>query len=51
MRNIADNDDYDDVKRDLVKRMWQTALDQNDIISNPYATVAMAPWGPGIAFE
>ena len=51
MRNVADNDDYDDVKRDLVKRMWQTALDQNDIISNPYATVAMAPWGPGIAFE
>ena len=51
MRNVADHEDYQDVKRELVKRMWQTALDQNDIITNPYATVAMAPWGPGIAFE
>jgi hypothetical protein len=29
--------------------MWETALAEDDIISNPYATVAMAPWGPGIA--
>ena len=51
MVNLADSPAYEDTKRDLVKRMWRTALAEKDIISNPYATVAMAPWGPGIAME
>ena len=50
MVNLADHAGYQAVKKDLVRRMWQTALAEEDIISNPYATVAMAPWGPGIAF-
>ncbi len=49
MVNLADHADYEETKRDLVRRMWEMALAEDDIISNPYATVAMAPWGPGIA--
>jgi arylsulfatase A-like enzyme len=49
MVNLADQADYEEIKRDLVRRMWETALAEDDIITNPYATVAMAPWGPGIA--
>jgi len=48
---VADQPEYQDIKKDLVRRMWQTALAEQDIITNPYATVAMAPWGPGIALE
>ena len=51
MVNVADRPEYRDIKRELVRRMWQTALAEQDIISNPYATVAMAPWGPGITME
>ena len=51
MVNLADEPEYKDVKKALVRRMWETALSEKDIISNPYATVAMAPWGPGIAVE
>ena len=51
LTNVSDWPEYQDIKQDLVRRMWRTALAEKDIISNPYATVAMAPWGPGIAFE
>ncbi len=51
LTNVSDRPEYQDIKQDLVRRMWLTALAEKDIISNPYATVAMAPWGPGIAFE
>ena len=48
--NLSEEPDCQGVKKELVRRMWQTALAEKDIISNPYATVAMAPWGPGVAF-
>lgn len=51
MTNVSERPEYQGLKKDLVKRMWQTALAEEDIITNPYATVAMAPWGPGIAME
>ncbi|SVB05932.1 uncharacterized protein METZ01_LOCUS158786 [marine metagenome] len=51
MTNVSERSEYQGLKKDLVKRMWQTALAEEDIITNPYATVAMAPWGPGIAME
>ena len=49
MVNVADDPAYEDVKHDLVQRMWRFAAQQNDIIFNPYGTVALAPWGPGDA--
>lgn len=46
--NRADDQAYQDVKRDLVQRMWRFAARENDMIFNPYATVAFAPWGPAV---
>lgn len=46
MVNIADHPDYQDAKHELVRKMWQFAAQEEDIIFNPYGTVALAPWGP-----
>ena len=44
MVNVADDPAYDEVKHDLVRRMWAFAAKEDDIIFNPYGTVAW-PWG------
>ena len=49
MVNLAGNREYDEVKRDLVRKMWRFAGETDDHIFNPYATVAFAPWGPADA--
>lgn len=36
------------VRRDLLTRLWGFAREQEDIIFNPYLTVAQAPLGPGL---
>jgi arylsulfatase A-like enzyme len=46
MVNVADKAEYQEIKRDLVQRMWRFAAQEEDIIFNPYGTVALAPWGP-----
>ncbi len=51
MVNLSEHPAYVDVKRDLIKQMWETSLAEQDIISNGYWTVALAPYGPGIAFD
>ena len=38
----------EDVRRDLLKRMWKFAQEHKDQIFNPYITVAMSPLGPGV---
>jgi arylsulfatase A-like enzyme len=35
-------------RQDLLRHMWKFAQDHRDQIFNPYITVAMAPYGPGI---
>jgi len=38
------------IRKALLQRIWKFAQEQEDgHIFNPYFTVAMAPWGPGIA--
>ena len=50
MTNVAQDPAYAGVKHDLVRRMWRFAAAQNDeLIMNPYYTVALAPWGPADA--
>jgi hypothetical protein len=49
--NLASRREYDEVKRDLVRKMWRFAAETDDHIFNPYATVAFAPWGPADAFH
>ncbi len=51
MTNLNDHPAYQDIKRDLVRRMWRFADGEDDMIFNSYATVALAPWGPADAWR
>ena len=51
MRNLADDPQYDPVKRDLLRRMWRFALNEQDPAINNYITVSLAPYGPAEAFR
>ncbi|MCD6291274.1 MAG: sulfatase-like hydrolase/transferase [Anaerolineae bacterium] len=52
MVNVADRPEYQEIKRELVRKMWQFAAEQGDeLIFNPYGTVALAPWGPMEGFR
>ncbi len=44
--NVAEQPAYQAIKQALVRKMWQFAAQEQDIIFNPYGTVALAPWGP-----
>ncbi|MBM4045864.1 MAG: DUF4976 domain-containing protein [Planctomycetes bacterium] len=49
MVNVAARPEYESIKRELVRKMWRKAREENDFICNPYATVALAPYGPADA--
>jgi len=51
MQNLADRDDLEPVKRDLIRRMWRFAQRERDTATNSYITVALAPYGPAEAFS
>lgn len=52
MRNLAGEAGLEPVKRDLCKRLWQFAYEQEDTsLLNPYVTVGLAPVGPSVAFD
>jgi arylsulfatase A-like enzyme len=38
-------------RKQLLGHMWTFAAEHHDIISNPYGTVALAPYGPGLGTE
>jgi arylsulfatase A-like enzyme len=40
---------HEKVRRELLAQMWQFALAHDDTIFNPYGTVALSPYGPGIS--
>ena len=44
-------EDLDEVRRDLLGRMWRFAREQRDTIFNQYFTVALAPYGPAEGFS
>lgn len=48
MVNQARNPQYEGVVRDMLGRIWRFAREQDDRAPNPYLTVALAPFGPGI---
>ncbi|QPC84967.1 sulfatase-like hydrolase/transferase [Phototrophicus methaneseepsis] len=50
MNNLATDTAYDEIKHELVQKMWRFAAEEkDDRLFNPYGTVALAPWGPGDA--
>jgi arylsulfatase A-like enzyme len=52
MNNLDDDPAYDDIKRDLVRRMWRFAYKEQDQLgSTQYIMVNTAPWGPAEAFQ
>jgi len=51
MRNVAEDPAYAAAKRDLLRRLWQFALREEDTAINSYVTVGLAPFGPAEAFR
>jgi arylsulfatase A-like enzyme len=52
MVNQADNPDFAAIKKDMYQRLWQFAYQTDDhFAQNPYITVALAEYGPGVIFE
>ena len=51
MKNLVDDPAYQDVKLEMVKRMWKQGRRTNDITTGRYHTVALAPWGPAIGLK
>jgi choline-sulfatase len=51
MRNLADDPAYEEVKREMCRRMWRFAYREDDSAINPYITVGLAPYGPAEAFR
>lgn len=47
--NLQADPTYQDVKRDLIARLWRWALNTGDVINNAYPLNAIIPYGPGIA--
>jgi len=44
--NLAQDPSYEDVKRRLVDALWEWVGKTEDVIFNPYPTVALVPYGP-----
>ncbi len=52
LHNLAQDETLEPIKRNLCKRLWQFAYEQDDnSMLNPYVTVGLAPYGPGEAFS
>jgi len=49
--NLSDEPAYQDIKLDMVKRMWRFACKEDDYVGTQYFTCAIAPWGPMVGFE
>lgn len=46
LHNVAEHEDYRELKHELFVKMWQEAAVSRDILFNHYPTVAMADTGP-----
>lgn len=51
MKNLAGDPAYNEIKRQLCRRMWRFAKKENDTATNGYITVGLAPYGPAEAFR
>jgi len=51
MTNLADDPAFDDVKRELCRKLWRFARRENDSAVSTYITVGLAPYGPAEAFR
>ena len=49
MTNRAGDPAFARERRELIRRIWEFAAAEDDMIFNPYGTVALMPYGPAIA--
>lgn len=49
--NLINRPELQPVVRDFCRKMWKFARENSDVIVNPYIMTALAPYGPGIAFD
>ena len=47
--NLAADEKYEPIKRELYERLWQFVYEQQDVCINPYIMVGLAAYGPGVA--
>jgi arylsulfatase A-like enzyme len=51
MHNLADDPEYDAIKREMCGRLWRFARKEKDRTHSSYITVGIAPYGPADAFR
>jgi choline-sulfatase len=51
MHNVAADPAHAEVLRDMCRRMWRFAQEQQDASAIDYITVSFAPHGPAEAFR
>jgi hypothetical protein len=51
MVNLIGGPPYKYVERDMMRRIWRFARQEQDTMINPYITVGLAHWGPAEAFR
>jgi arylsulfatase A-like enzyme len=51
MVNVSARPEYQQIKRDMLGRMWRFACREGDTATRNYITVGLAPWGPAEAFR
>lgn len=51
MKNVVEDPEYQSIKRELIRRMWQFAYREKDSAISSYITVGIAPYGPAEGFK
>jgi hypothetical protein len=51
MRNLAEDDGYRPIIKEMCRRMWRKGYEEEDIFCNPYPTVSLAPFGPMVGLR
>lgn len=51
LHNLMDRPEYKGLVRSMCKKMWKFALENQDNIVHMYIMTALAPFGPGLAYE
>lgn len=46
LKNLADDSEYQEIKKWLTNEMWKWVDKTDDVITNPYPSVALVPYGP-----
>lgn len=51
LHNLAQDEQYLPIIEEMCKRMWRKGYKENDIFSNSYPTVSLAPFGPMVGLR